>query len=151
MKKESEMKIPTNYHKMIVDELESVIKLCNDAKTIEDKLYFFSGSFGIINRVMNFYSDSTLIFMHQVLQTTYQAFSQRQQARKIPGAIFNTIPKVFFKALFSYLSDLLAAFKEEDKNKIWGILEKFSVLTYATSGNGFFLYLGEKLKIESPE
>ena len=141
------MNIPINYHGMIVEELESVLKLCGEAATPEDKLYFFSGSFGIINRVMNFHTDPTLIFMHQVLQGAHQAFSQRHNAKKVPGAVFNTIPESLFNSLFLYLSELLAAFEEKDQLKIWEILEKFSVLTYSTTGNGFFLYLRDQLKI----
>ncbi|NOY08478.1 MAG: hypothetical protein GXP33_06525 [Spirochaetes bacterium] len=141
------MNIPDNYRKMIIEELESIEKLCKEASAFEDKLYFFSGSFGILNRIMNFYTDPTLIFMHQVLQTTHQAFFQRINTKTIPGVIYNTIPESFIDSLFLYLSELRAAFEENDQNKIWQVLEKFSVLTYATTGNGFFLYLRGKLKI----
>lgn len=145
------MNIPANYKEMIIDELESIEQLCRDAVNLDDKLYFFSGSFGVINRVMNFYTDPTLLFMHQVLQAAHQAFLQRQKARTIPGTISNTIPEVLFNSLFNYLSELREAFEDDDRNKIWEILEKYSVLTYTTTGNGLFLYLRNKIEIITGE
>jgi hypothetical protein len=141
------MNIPDQYHKMIVDEIKEVEKLCIDTKSPEDKLYFFSATYGIINRVMNFYFDPILVFMHQILQVVHQAFTQRLTSPNISGTVSSSIPNEFWISLISYLSELRIAFEKKDEDNIRIVLEKFSNLWYATSGNGFYLYLRGKLHI----
>ncbi len=58
------MNVPEEFMKMIIDEFGSIEEMFNENPSIDDKLYFFSGSFGVINRVMNFHTDPTLIFIH---------------------------------------------------------------------------------------
>ncbi len=142
------MKIQEEFYEIILEEFKNVSKLCNDTNLLpEDKLYFFSASYGVINRIMNFNCEPILIFIHQILQSTHQAFAQRLSQRLMPGIISNSFPDVFWDKLFLYFSELISAFENKDENKIREILEKFSNLGYATSGNGFYLFLNEKLKI----
>lgn len=141
------MKLPEQYYVMILKEFNDVEKLCNEANLIEDKLYLFSASYGILNRVMNIFCDPILVFMHQILQAAHQAFAQRLATPKIPATVANSLPDEMIKALFSYLTELRLAFEKKDENNIREVLEKFANLTYATSGNGFYLYLREKLVI----
>lgn len=141
------MNISDQYHQMIVEEMKEVEKMYSDAKSPEDKLYFFSAIYGIINRVMNFQCDSLLVFMHQILQVVHQAISQRFTGPNIPGAVSSSIPNEFWVSLLSYLLELRLAFENKDDDKIREVLEKFSNLWYATSGNGFYLYLRGKLVI----
>lgn len=141
------MNLPDQYFKIIIDEFEKVSKQCDEAKSLEDKLYFFSASYGVLYRVMNFSCDPILIFMHQILQYTHQGFTQRLSQLRIPGLISNSIPDVMQDALFSYFSELILSFKSKDEIKIREVLEKFSNLWYATNGNGFYLFLNKKLKI----
>ncbi|MCK4906075.1 MAG: hypothetical protein KAS64_00915 [Spirochaetes bacterium] len=141
------MNISDQYFELILNELKEVQKLCSDANSPEDKLYFFSASYGILNRVMNFYCEPTLVFMHQILQATHQAFSQRLSMPKKAETISNSFPNKMWESLFSYFSLLILEFEKKDENKIREVLEKFSNLSYSISGNGFYLYLREKLVI----
>jgi hypothetical protein len=141
------MNIPEQYHKMIIDELKDVEMLISNAHTIDDKLYYFTASFGIIYRVLNFHCDSLLIFAHQVLQLTHQTISQRLTLPGIPGNITNSMPNEFFNSLIDNLKDLRLSFEKNDDNKIRESLEKMSVLSYAATGNGFYLFLRKKLVI----
>ncbi len=142
------MNLPDQYHKIILEEFENVLKLCNGANLLEDKLYFFSASYGIINRIMNLYCDPTLVFMHQVLQSTHQGFVQRLTQNNMPPSISNSFPDKLLKGLFLYFTELIKTFADKDEIKIREVLEKFSNLWYATSGNGFYLFLTEKLIIK---
>jgi len=141
------MNIPDNYFDLIVNEFKEVEKLCEEAKSPDDKLYFFSASYGIINRVMNFHCEPILVFMHQMLQTSHQMVAKRLATPKNMDNISNSLPNEIFESLFSYFSLLIKEFEKKDENKIREVLEKFSNLSYATSGNGFYLYLRGKLLV----
>lgn len=141
------MKIPEKYYEIILNEFKDVEKLAKEATNIDDKLYFFSASFGVINRVMNFHYDPLLVFIHQVLQTTHQSLLQRFSAPKIPGSISNIVPDEMINSLFKNFSQLISEFEKKEDQKIREVLQKFSILSYATTGNGYYLYLKEKLII----
>lgn len=96
---------------------------------------------------MNLCYDPILFFIHQVLLSTHQGFVQRVTQYQISGAISNSIPDELWKALFSYFSELITAFEKKEDNEIRKVLEKFSNLWYATTGNGFYLYLQKRLII----
>jgi hypothetical protein len=139
------MNLPEQYHKIILDEFKETLIHCNEVVSLEDKLYFFSASFGIVNRVMNLHCDPLLIFIHQILSSTHQGFIQRLSLRSTPGIVSQGIPAV--EKLFSYFSELISAFENKDEIEIRKVLEKFSNLWYATSGNGFYLFLTDKIKL----
>jgi hypothetical protein len=143
------MKIPNNFHEIILKEFNEIEKLCSETDSIEDKLYYFSASYGIVNRIMNLYCDSTLVFMHQILQTTCQSLVQRLANSKVqmPTIISSAFPNEMIAALLLSFSELRLAFEKKDEDGIRKVLEKFSNLTYATTGNGYYLYLQKKLLI----
>lgn len=142
------MKISNEFHPLILKEFKNVQKLVKEANTVDDKLYFFSASYGVLNRVMNFNCDKTLVFMHQILQATHQSLVQRLASPKIPGSISNNLPNEMIDALFTYFEQLIIEFEKKDSQNIREILEKFANLTYATTGNGYYLYLKGNLVIK---
>lgn len=139
------MKIPDNYHQLILNEFKEVEKICSEVKIPEDKLYLFSACYGIVNRIMNLHYHPTLVFMHQILQSTHQIMTQRLTAPRVPGSVLNNIPDEMVTALFSYFSQLITAFENKSEAEIREVLEKFSNLTYVATGNGSYLYLRGKL------
>jgi hypothetical protein len=50
-------------------------------------------------------------------------------------------------ALVSYTLELKAALESKQDSLVWMILQKLSNLTYATSGNGFYLYPKGDIKL----
>ncbi len=135
------MNIPDEYHKIILKEFYEIQDLCKKSSSSEDRLYFFSASFGVVNRVMNFYQDPVLIFTHQILQSVHQAISNRLANIKPPFAVSRGVPDQFWDALLGYFSELTHAFEIKNDEEIRKTLEKFANLWYANSGNGFYLYL----------
>ena len=85
--------------------------------------------------------------MHQILQALHQALSLRLDAPKFPGTVFNNLPDEIWASLITYFSELRSAFEQKSDDKIREALSKFSNLWYATSGNGYYLYLRGKLPI----
>jgi hypothetical protein len=126
------MNLPNEYHNLLLNELIEVKKLYDNAKSLEDRLYFFSASFGAINRIMNFHYDPLLVFMHQVLQHVHQAMMQRLANRKASGSISNVFPTQLEESLSENFEKLIIEFESKNENSLRERLEKFSNLSYAT-------------------
>lgn len=132
---------------MILNEFKDIQGLCENAETRDDALYYFSALFGVLNRVMNFFCDPVLIFMHQVLQATHRAVTERMAMPIKPGVSSNGVTDEMWQALFSYIPLLIDAFEKEDEDEIRRVLQKFINLSYATTGNGRYLQLRGKLHL----
>jgi translation initiation factor RLI1 len=141
------MKISEEYLNIITKEFRDVEKLWSETNSPEDKLYYFSATYGVINRIMNLQCESILIFVHQILQAAHQTMAQRLSAITPSGAVSSSVPTVMLESLILYLPELRIAFEKRDDNKIREALEKYNNLSYATGGNGFYLYLRGKLTI----
>jgi len=139
------MNIPDNYFELLVNEFVETKELMDESSAIEDKLYFFSSSFGVINRVMNFHCEPILIFMHQALANVHANITKRMGSPQKADVVSTSMPDKLLEALFMYFDLLIEAFRSKDEDQIRLVLERFSVLTYATSGNGFYLYLKGKI------
>ena len=63
---------------------------------------------------MNFHSDPTLTFMHQILQAVHQALAQRLDAPKVPGTTYNNFPDETWTSLIAYFYELRLAFEEKN-------------------------------------
>ena len=90
------MNLPEQYFELILKELNESKELVDEATSIEDKLYFFSSSFGIINRVMNFHYDPLLVFIHQALANAHTNISKRMNSPHKPGVVSMSIPNAKF-------------------------------------------------------
>lgn len=142
------MKLSKEYNALLVSELKHTEALCRKASNPEEMLYYFSSAFGIINRIMNFEFDPTLVFMHQVLQGAHQGFTTRMNnPRSVNTESFMGTPPEMFGKLIDYLSDMIVALTKGNDAGMYTALEKISVITYATTGNGFYLYLTGTLKL----
>ena len=141
------MNLLDQYFNMIIEEFEEVEKLCSGTEIIEDKLYYLSASYGVLNRVMNFQCEPLLVFMHQILQSTHQSISQRLGMPRKPGTINHMIPDEMIEATFKYFAELIYEFRKKDEANIRKVLQKLANISYAMSGNGFYLYLRGKLNI----
>ncbi len=141
------MNISETNHKIIANEFKDIIDLIDSSTNLEDKLYFFSASFGVLNRIMNLESDATLIFMHQILQNCFQAITQRLSART-KSNISSDVPQEMIEQFFLLFKELKIAFEIKNKIRIWEILQRFSNLSYAMSGNGYYMYLRKKINFE---
>lgn len=147
------MNVLAEYLTLIVDEMKVVEEKWKSAVTPEEKLYYFSAIFGTINRVMNFQTDSVLVFVHQVLQATHHSVVTRLNAPKPPNQeSFLGVPDEMIDAMLSATKELRLAFEkyasaQEADADTWNVLKKFANINYAATGNGFYLYLRGKLRI----
>lgn len=141
------MSILDGYRTMIVDELTEIEKRMAEAKSPGDLIFFFSAAFGVMNRIMNFECDPTLVFIHQVLQSLHQAVQARLAANPPAAGEHMATPDEFLAKMRHLISTLRTAIRDDSKEAIYSALESAAVLTYATTGNGYYLYLTGKLRV----
>jgi hypothetical protein len=141
------MKITQEYKNLIVKEFEDVSRLLKDAKGPNDFLYLFSAAYGILNRIMNIECDPTIVFMHQVLQALHQALQARLQAAGSNPMEPYPFPIEFLPKMTEVLENLRLAIIKESESEIYHELLRASNLSYASTGNGYYLYIRKKLQI----
>jgi hypothetical protein len=142
------MNISNEDLKTIITEWDAVIKHMEETRSPGDKLYFFSASFGIVNRLMNLRYDRTLVFIHQGLQALHQSMQNRLNAsRNAPNETHMAVPDGFIDQLATLLRLLSAALQKGAAQDVYAALEHAAELAYATTGNGYYLYLSGKLGI----
>ena len=131
------MKISKKSRQMLIDEIDYVVGNMNEANSAEQKLYYFSGIFGILNRLYNIEFDEDLVFAHFIIQSTHQEFIARLQAIKREGDATIMLADWQFDKLTSYSKELGEKLKKNDE--IVSVLKKILLLKFSTTGNGFYL------------
>lgn len=138
------MNISDNSKDIIVKEINYVVDQMEQCSTEEEKLYYFSGVYSMIQRIFNLEYDSDLVYAHFILRGTYNAFMQRFEAIKA-GQTLIPLSEEHFKKLTTITKEL--AKKIEEKKNIDNTLKKFTILSYMTTGNGYYLFQKGLLKI----
>ncbi|MBA7701463.1 hypothetical protein ES703_110203 [subsurface metagenome] len=139
------MQISDSSRKSIVDEFEYVVGQMRAHKEPSQKLYFFSATYGAIQRLLNSEYDPTLQLVHMILQGAYNSVNARYAALGQGVEMGIVLPHNLFEKLEETTEALGKAI---DKNSgITNVLERLAVLTYSTTGNGYYLYQKGILKI----
>ncbi len=139
------MNISDDDKKIILDEIKYVIQKMIKAQSAEEKLYFFSGIYAVTQRTFNISCDSNLIYLHFVLRNVYQSIHARLQAITKGGESLIPLSEEFFKRLIQITKELARKIeKEESLNET---LKKYVILSYTTTGNGYYLVQKGSLKI----
>lgn len=141
---ETTMDIPSEYRRIIVDEFKYAVKLMRENEHPELKLYYFSSTHGALSRIFNLHCDTQLVFMHFILNNANANINARLNAIK-GGDIIVQFPDGYFEKLAECV-ETLASQIEKDENT-YKILEKIAVLTFLTTGNGYYLFQKGMLKI----
>lgn len=140
------MNISDNFRELIIKEIRYVVDKMNKSSSGEEKLYFFSGVYAIIQRVLNLEYNPDLIYMHFILRETHTTLLGRLQAIQKGGETVILLEEKHFKKLTSITGELGEKLKlKEDVNST---LKKLTILSYSTTGNGHYLQLKGLLKIE---
>lgn len=138
------MQINDTHIKLIVNEINFAVSKMIESQDAIEKLFYFSGIFGVINRVYNIEFDSDLLFAHFVLRTTHEAFLNRVKAIQQGDRAVILNDDQFDK--LNVLSKELS--KKIEKNEdLFSTLKNFSNLMYSTTGNGYYLMKKGALKI----
>lgn len=140
------MNIEENNKETILDEFEFILNKMSEFDKLETQLYYFSASFGIVRRIFNIDFDSTLVVIHHVLQNVHSAFVSRLDAMRSNREVPIVIDLEMVKELIELLRTLYNAIKSGDD--VHPILDKFIILSYATTGNGYYLKEKGELNIK---
>jgi len=130
---------------LILSEINFVVKKMEKCSNPLEKLFYFSAIHGVFQRIYNIEFNPVLVFAEFVLRTTHEAFNNRLQAIIKSG---NDVIPLSEKQI-DKLSDIAKELGEKIKNnkEVSVTLQKFVVLQYSTSGNGYYLMQKGMLKI----
>ena len=139
------MNVTDKNENLIVEEIKFVLKKMDEDPALDQKLYYFSGIQAIFQRIFNIEYHPDLVHVFSILQGTYNAFMQRKAAidrgdRTVPLMNEQMI------ALYNYTGELLL--KIEQDEVLDEVLKKFLILSYSTTGNGYYLFQKGLLKLK---
>lgn len=139
------MKISDENKKIILNEFKFIIKRMKQTDNNREKLYYFSGSYSMVSRILNIEFDPCLVFVHNVLQTAYGTLNQTLQNIQAGQERVITLPDILFERLTKELNQLSVAI-EKDQD-FYPALQGISNVAYFATGNGFYLFQKGLLKI----
>jgi hypothetical protein len=139
------MQLTDSVRKRLAREYEFAATQINEAADVHTKLYFFSVFYTEANRALNDIWDSDLALLHLVLQSVHQTISARFLT-PLPGL---GMPNNVIEELTKSSMELAKMFNEKhvDQADLLKVLARFAELAYATTGNGYYLYVKGNIKI----
>lgn len=138
------MNINDDFREIILKEINYVVAKMDKSETAEEKAYYFSGIHGMLQRIFNLEYNEELVYAYLILSETHKAFVSRLQAIKA-GQKEIPIYNEHFEKLIIIVKEL--ADKIEKKEDISDLLKKLLLLSYTTTGNGYYLFQKGLLKI----
>lgn len=130
------MRLKAEHKREILEDFEYAVRKMREVYTPTEKLFYFSSTYGVLSRIFNSKFDPQLVFMHQVLSSAHSTIMARVQAIRV-GDNSIQIAENFFDKLTQAVEEMTNKLKS-DKN-VYDILEKIAVLSYVTTGNGYYL------------
>jgi len=132
------MDIPTNLREKLVREIRFVADRIKKERELRTKVYYYSGVYGEMLRLLNISFDPQLLFAHSVIQDSYQSLRARSDTIVLGRDTTISFPDGFFDGLCSLLEELA---KNIEKNQdIYQTLQSISCLSFITTGNGYYLF-----------
>ena len=139
------IELSDNLRKAVADEFRYAAERIREEKDLARKNYFFSAAYAVVYRVFNLEFDPSLILVHDVLQRTYRNIDTRLTAIGDSQEKVIRIPEGLFDRLAKHLDELGDAIY--NKKDITEPLRKIAIISYVTTGNGYYLYKKGILKI----
>ena len=139
------MDISKNYRSLIVQEINYVVEKMEESSNASECLFYFSGIHGIIQRIWNLAFHRDLVYIHFILQHTHAILTAKLQ--EVAGSIDKPVKleQEHFNVLAKISKEL--GEKIEEKKDVNETLKKFVLLTYLTTGNGYYLLQKGTIKI----
>lgn len=140
------MKLSVEMRKTLVEEIRYAVEKMSKSERLNDKVYFFSAVYGIIDRVFNLEYDPELIFIYQVTRQAFEAINQKLALMtQAPPSYGTSIPQNLFPRLQDDLVNL--AEKIEKDQSTYALLQDIANISYSVTGNGSYLVFKGLLKI----
>ena len=132
------------YKHIIIKELEFILNKMTQSNSIDDKVYYFSGVQGLLNRVLNLAYTDDLLFAYSVTNAAHQMFQQRIMSLK-QGETVVKVTEQQIARLIDITKDFLEAIIGD--GDLDAVLKQYAILSYSTTGNGYYLMEKGILKI----
>ena len=121
-----------------LSEFDIAIAKLKEQISLDERLYYFSATFGAIYRVMNTECSTGLIFLHHALNIAHTAFQARIQAQSRGVERPIEIDQAMVDTLIVLTENLRERISEDQDST--DICVRLINLSYATTGNGYYLY-----------
>jgi hypothetical protein len=140
------MEISSGLRETIVKEIRYAVENMKKSDKLNEKMYFFSAVYAIVDRAFNFEYDPQLIFIHQVVRQAFDTINSKIALMTQTGVSIGTvIPNNLFPKLQDTLNKLADSI-EENKNS-YSLLEIIANIGYSATGNGSYLCFKGLLKV----
>jgi len=139
------MKIDANLRKKLVNEIRFVVEKIRTEKDLRTKIYYYSGVYGEMLRILNIDFDPQLLFAHNVINNSYEMMRVRADTIVLGRDTVIDFPDGFFDRLCSLLEEL--ASNIENDQDIYQTLQNISCLSFVNTGNGYYLFQKGLLKV----
>lgn len=139
------MTISANNRQIIADEFKFIAGKIRSEKELPSKIYYFSGAFGMTQRIFNMDYDINLVLLHAILLDTCNRLNNLVSMIISGGEKVITLPYESFDSLANAVEELGNAIVND--TDIMPSLEKIAAIGYITTGNGHYLYQKGILKV----
>ena len=132
------MEIPRNLREKLVREIRFVVEKIRTEPDLRTKIYYFSGVYAEMLRILNINFDPQLLFAHNLMNNSYQTMRVRADTVVLGRDTTIDFPDGFFDRLCSLLEEL--ANNIANNQNLYQTLQNISCLSYITTGNGYYLF-----------
>jgi hypothetical protein len=139
------MNLSEDMSKLFIDELNFVLQSMKATDKPMGKIYFFSGIFGVANRIFNIEFHSELVFIHNVVQAAHKQILESLTLVSQGRGLSIGIPEDIFDGLEVAIEEMITRISRDQD--IYSSLQKISNLAYSTTGNGRYLHFKGMLTI----
>jgi hypothetical protein len=140
------MNISPEMRGKLVKEIRFAADGMRKSDKVNDKMYFFSAAWAMVDRVYNFEYDAELVFIYQVTRQAFDIINAKLAvASQKDLGIGSSIPTSLFDRLCGSMDEL--ANKIEKDQRTYEVLQDIANIGYSTTGNGSYLYTKGLLKI----
>lgn len=132
----------TMLREILVEELDNVAHRMRHEPDPARKMFLFSATYGMTDRVMRLSYDSELLFVQMVLNHVYGSFMNRLNSITHGDSVV-PLGQQHFDRLTELTEELAENIK--DRNSTYVTLEKLNELAFITTGAGYYMRMNEKL------
>jgi len=129
------MKITQELKERLLSEFDFVIKKMTEEPDPLKKLYFFSATYGVVERVMRYCPSDDLSIAHTILSLCYNTLNDRV-TRVRGGDVVVPLPQDWSEQLVQHVRKFKKSI--EDNSSIYPALEGIIHLAYSATGPGFY-------------
>jgi hypothetical protein len=140
------MKLSKLNKELIDNECEFALNKMENSSSPDEILYYFTAFYNVMNRVYNIEFSEELLFVNFVMEGTYNSIMSRMGSIKSGQSTVVTFHENFGSALIKITRDIKENFYNKPKRN--QALQKLVLLSFTTTGNGF--YLSQKNKFDLP-